>query len=366
MHKVVQDKKMDVSKLEKKLDELLAEDSEYVQNKQRNAKNLINRIMSISDDPESRERIYKKFQLYLNPQDLPELVLRQISSKGWSFSHSTSFRSLIALDTFRRKEKNIYSAWPLNNKEKSLKFISKFDISVPTVYQDAVKLDALKIKNFPSIVKPLFASSSHGVYIALNPTTFREVKTAKEFTSFDKVKGNLRQALRTKNVARDLWKVEELVADIKGERIRPARDLKFYCFYGKVGMVLEIDREFGAKFRIRERDGSVGTGGEFKESDDFPLTDITEGDIAIAEKLSSEIPVPFLSIDFLKTEDRLVFCEFTPRPGYAFKYKPEYDAHLGLQYLNAEARLHNDLVNGKKFALYLDYCKEINALQNLK
>ena len=219
---------MDAAKLEERLNAFLASDREYILQKQENAKKLINEIMAITDVPETIERIYKKYQLYIHPQDMPELVLRKISAKGWDFNHSSSFRSLIATDSFRRKTTSTYTAWPLNNKEKSLKFVNKFSVETPTVFQQKMTLNNLNVEQYPSIIKPLYASTSHGVFIALSPTKFREVKSAKEVASISDVKASLLKSLQSKTVAKDEWKVEELIADVKGEQVRPARDLKFY------------------------------------------------------------------------------------------------------------------------------------------
>ncbi len=48
--------------------------------------------------------------------------------------------------------------------------------------------------------------------------------------------------LETGAVDRDEWMIEELIYENRREKV-PARDVKFYCFYGKVGIILEIVRE---------------------------------------------------------------------------------------------------------------------------
>src|SRR5699024_12457653 len=76
---------------------------------------------------------------------------------------------------------------------------------------------------------------------------------------------------------------------------------------------------------------------------------------------SSEIPVPFLRIDFLRGEDGLIFGEFTPKPGNYDEFDERTDQLLGDYFLDAEARLVDDLLNGKQFGAY----KELSNLTNL-
>lgn len=349
----------DNKKLEAKIDELLAQKVSDLADRRQLAKSLFKEIEQLTDDLDSRRRIYTKFQHLFYPEELPELTLRQILTKGWNFNSMASFRSLVTLDTFRRKAGRCYSAWPLNDKSNAVKFTDMLKVERPKVYTDAISLDSLKVTDYPSIIKPLHASTSQGVIIALSPEVFKVVRNGVFYSSFSEVKDHLAALLKSKKVHKDIWQVEELIAETANGKVRPAVDLKFYCFYGKVGQVLEVEREKGAKFRTRYPDGSLAKGAAFEESDDFPLTEITPDNVALAERISSEIPVPFLSIDFLKADNRLVFCEFTPRPGVYGKYKDDFDAYLGHLFLNAEARLQKDLVDGKNFSIYKSYLESL-------
>jgi hypothetical protein len=57
------------------------------------------------------------------------------------------------------------------------------------------------------------------------------------------------------------------------------------------------------------------------------------------------MPHPFMRIDTLLGEDDLVFGEFTPRPGQFHRF-------------NAEWRLREDLLEGKRFDAYTAVTKE--------
>lgn len=69
----------------------------------------------------------------------------------------------------------------------------------------------------------------------------------------------------------------------------------------------------------------------------------------LAKRISLAIPAPFIRIDFLKSFDGLVFGEFTGHPGSYEQFNRKTDRLLGEFFVSAEARIVNDLLNGKTF-----------------
>ncbi|AXR07839.1 ATP-grasp fold amidoligase family protein [Salinimonas sediminis] len=349
------------NELEQRLDSLMEAEVRRKNEKRQVIRELFAQIKDIKDDLEARKTLFTKLQVLTDAGDMPENTLRGILSKGWNLNHLPSFRALVTLDTCRRKIATNYSAWPLNDKGKAVQFIDMLDVPRPKVYEKATTLSQINITSYPCIIKPLHGATSSGVVIAFAADRYRIVRNGTMLSHYAEVEKHLLKMLKVKSVSKDLWQIEEFIADIDRDAVRAARDLKFYCFYGKVGHVLEVEREKGGKFRTRYPDGTFAKGSEFEGDAEFPVTNFTPEDIKLAERISKEIPVPFLSIDFLKTDDRMVFCEFTPRPGVYGQYKPEFDAYLGHLYLGAEARLQKDFIRGKKFANYQAY---LNAIKN--
>src|SRR5699024_6527899 len=133
------------------------------------------------------------------------------------------------------------------------------------------------------------------------------------------------------------------------KNLKPARDLKFYCFYGEVALVLEIQRFPSVRYCWWDSSGnSINTGKFHKKF--FEGDGVTQEDVNFVEEMSKEIPTPFIRIDFLKSKNGLVFGEFTPRPGQYEQFNKNIDQFLGDCYLKAEGRLINDLYNGKQFS----------------
>jgi hypothetical protein len=88
---------------------------------------------------------------------------------------------------------------------------------------------------------------------------------------------------------------------------------------------------------------------------------IQDSEIALAERISREIPAPFMRIDFLRSPDGLVFGEFTRRPGSYGKFSVKFDRWLGDMFLSAEARLFDDALAGQKFPLFESVTSRRNA-----
>src|SRR5699024_340527 len=131
----------------------------------------------------------------------------------------------------------------------------------------------------------------------------------------------------------------------------PARDIKFYCFYGKVGLILEITR-----FPERNHCWWTVTGervrtGKYDE-DLFKGEGVSWEEIDLARNISLKIPAPFIRIDFLRSEKGLIFGEFAPKPGNYDEFDELTDKWMGDYFLEAQGRLMNDLLKGKVFQEY--------------
>jgi len=109
-------------------------------------------------------------------------------------------------------------------------------------------------------------------------------------------------------VTEDKWIVQELIYE-DAERTQPARDLKFYCFYGEVALILEICRFPEKQFCWwNAKLEQIKTG--LYEDKRFTGAGVTPEQIKLAASMSAKIPTPFIRIDFLKGGQELVFCEF--------------------------------------------------------
>lgn len=102
------------------------------------------------------------------------------------------------------------------------------------------------------------------------------------------------------------------------------------------------------------------------EKQQFSGEGITREQINFVESLSDKIPSAFIRIDFLKSWQGLVFCEFAPTfPGGYHEFKDSIDQWLGTCFLDAEGRLMKDLLRGKQFEEFSEIYEQLKGEVNL-
>ncbi len=194
---------------------------------------------------------------------------------------------------------------------------------------------------FPILVKPLGGAGSLGVFVVHSADAILDLQKREWIGGFDTLRARISDARREE------WLVEQYLAKADDPHC-PAPDLKFFCFYGRIGLVLEVERYPVLRYAWWAPDGSSPRTGHFEE-ELFPGRGATGEQLQFVETFSSKLPFPFIRIDFLNAEDGLYFGEFTPRPGNFEGFNAEWDRRLGDLYLDAELRLTRDMLFGKDF-----------------
>ena len=182
-----------------------------------------------------------------------------------------------------------------------------------------------------------------------------KLKNKHFFTNYEELKQGMQIALDLNEVGKDEWIVEELITKNDKGCIVP-HDLKFYCFYGKVALIMEVCRYPKQMFCFWTNNGDIVFTGKYANKF-FTGKGFTQDQLELATSISLEIPAPFVRIDFLVAKDGLFFGEFTPRPGGYEMFNNKFDKMLGDFFIEAEERLICDLFNGKKFLAYQAYLK---------
>lgn len=200
------------------------------------------------------------------------------------------------------------------------------------------------------VIKPTRSNGSRGVHLVSTPENIIRVRDSFRLASFSELEKSARLYLRASSKP-DTWIAEELLV---GEDGKPASDLKFYAFYGKVALVLEVIRnEHGTFYKWwDDKFRPVDTG---KHAASFPGLGFTEDYLRLAESASLHIPIPFLRVDFYRSVQGPIFGEFTPRPGRFHTFNPATDRRLGRCFVEARARLMADLYNGKDFRIFRNF-----------
>lgn len=280
----------------------------------------------------------------LPPDHQPERLVKRCYPTDASFSLSRSLveRGILA-SNYRLLFDDVLPEWEINTKTAGNQFVKNLGYDVPLVIAKGVALQQVKFEP-RSVVKPSAGGNSQGVFsidengaifdVGANEIVDRE-------TAFSRANAHNAKA----GINGVKWNVEERISGPSG--LNPV-DLKFYAFYGKIGVVTEVQRQPFKAFNNYLRDGAKVSTGKY-DGMTFDGTPPTEEEYAVAEAISRALPVPYLRIDFMRADDgRLLFCEFTPRPGNFDKHNRMIDQLCGRMYVDAECRILRDLLRSRE------------------
>lgn len=305
--------------------------------------------------------LYEKILSGLTIEEIPEFMIRAgLDEEAIPLQQAASFRGSLNMRMRKKQLQTNLPEWPLDDKRKAYNFVESLDIPTPNVEAPFYTVDTLPVQE-GIVIKPADGAGARGVYLVHTVEDIFDVKKSSTLSGWSELVENMYKDLQTGAVTTDAWLVEQLIYENKATKI-PARDIKFYCFYGKVGMVLEIKRDPEVRQCWWTPTGERTDTGKYEESL-FHGLGVSAEEIAMVEKMSSEIPAPFLRIDFLRGEDGLIFGEFTPKPGNYDEFNERTDQQLGDYFLDAEARLVDDLLQGKQFQAYKQFVQDMGMIE---
>jgi hypothetical protein len=268
--------------------------------------------------------------------------------RGHSLLGAASFRRMLFQQTLRDRLGGRSIAYAINEKGVAAELADALGIARPRqsspMPAERLLAHCRERRGEGCVVKPARGAGSAGVFVVRADADVIEVEKAKPLGGLAGMARRLEELLASGRVGQDSWRVEDIVGDGSG----PAGDLKFYSFYGKVSLVLEIERVPRTRHCWWGADGVPVSTGKYEDSA-FQGAGFTPEQRRLVEGISARLPVPFMRIDFLRGRDGLMFGEFTPRPGQFHLFAPATDRRLGTDFLRAEGRLVHDLLAGKRF-----------------
>ena len=201
------------------------------------------------------------------------------------------------------------------------------------------------------VIKPAYSGSGErSIYIIHREEKIEDRRRNVYLSSWQELKDSLKKDRETGVIKSDYYIVEEIVYE-DPENEQTGRDLKFYCFYGKVPLILEIIRFPEFRYCWWTADGCDFDTGKYSDQL-FKGEGVDKKDIEQASHISSEIPAPFIRLDFLKSPGGAKFCESHATPGGFVMFNKKTHRWLGDHYLEADRRLAVDLLRGKPFQAY--------------
>ena len=311
------------------------------------------RKIRLADDDSGKFEALRQLYACLSPRDVPESLMMDYRMHGGGCSLAASVNHLIRLKNALSKVGIKNLARGDNPKDKDRFFAKNLNVPVPEIYGDNYQIESIPI--IPeTIVKPYSGCAANGVFYVNCNLQICSVNSGKYYTSvYEGV--NSEVIAKSKRVSFDRWVVEQAILNDAG---RIAHNLKVFSFYGKVGLFLET------AFPGGDGEGKIKKSAYDESGNDVELrfngtglsgTGIPKQAYDYSNLISLASPVPFLRIDFLWGSDDLYLGEITPHPGSIYKdgvMTPELDLVLGKLFIEAEARLFKDLLQGKSFDHY--------------
>lgn len=301
-------------------------------------------------DTKDRSAALRRLYSKLSWRDVRATVANEVERKriGVSFRSSISHMRLVKHE-LRKKG---YALSPGGNPKMQDRDFAQA-LGVPTPKTLSLNQTASEVSvEANTVIKPITGAASKGVFIVDSKCKVRSVYTGKAYESF--LEGVNKEYAGTHLATEPVWLTETLI----GNPDAPARDIKVFCFYGQPGLIEEIHRnssprgknEYCFYYPSGEK-VHVDSNRARYDGSGFPASALE-----YASRISEESPVPFLRVDFLESEGTLALGEITPQPGgtYAGQIHDHIDRELGELFLEAEARLIIDLLNGKKFDTYFE------------
>lgn len=300
-----------------------------------------------NENPVLKSYVYNKVLPALSIEDVPEFIIR--NEEEISLQPLASFRANLSGRLRTKQLGEPLPEWVLDNKMAAYEFVDQLGVRRPWVSKMIYSYEDL-LKDHSVVIKPVDGAGSRGVYLVFEENHIQDVRRGEVLNSWDELTSKMKMDLNSGWVSKDEWMIEELIVTNSHSKSSP-RDLKFYCFYGEVALVLEIERYPELKYCWWTPDGNPIHTGKY-EDDLFIGAGFKAEDIERVRKISLEIPSPFMRIDFLKSGTEMIFGEFTPKPGNYDEFDSNTDTRLGDCFLRAESRLLNDLIKGKQFHYY--------------
>lgn len=296
---------------------------------------------------EQKNLVYTKILAALKTEDIPEFMVRAgLVEDGIPLQQVASFRANLSM---RVRQKQLVESLPeymLEDKVDAYKFVDELGIRKPEISDEEYRVIDIP-RQERVVIKPSDGAGSRGVYLVYNVNEIIDVKRSKQLDGWGDLLASMEADLASGWVEEDRWLMEELIFENQDKKT-PASDIKFYSFYGKIGLILEITRYPERSHCWWTADGERIRTGKY-EDELFVGNGVTSEEIEMASAISAKIPAPFIRIDFLRSDEGLVFGEFTSKPGNYDEFNEDIDQQLGDYYIEAQEQLVQDLLAGKKF-----------------
>lgn len=257
-----------------------------------------------------------------------------------------SFHSLLFWESRKAFAHRKNSAWLLDDKLNTYAFAERLGLPTPALELTSCGYEELPLEK-NTVVKPLTGVMSQGVFL-ITEEKIIDLVNNRIISSIDELRRSMKSLVLTGAIQKNEWIRERLILDDKNHG-QPARDIKFYTFYGQPLLALETVRIPEVKRCWYDNYSNLIDTGKYS-NELFLGQGIPPEFYEIAKKVGQEIPAPFVRVDLLASPTGAFVNEVTPKPGGAHLFAQSIDNTLGNYLVSADARLRTDLISGKEFS----------------
>jgi len=363
---MLDDRKLNSHKLMKRINEtnldgrIIDYIEQAVKNKKQHDTNYRNALsyaarVYMNEKDDYKNMVYSKALEGLKIEEIPEFMMRAgLSESPIQLRQAASFRGSLNMRIRQKQLVDSLPEWVLDDKKTAYQFMEQLGVRIPEISTKTYRLEELPKKG-GIVIKPVNGAGGRGVYLVYSNNDIIDIKRGRKMTGWEELTASMKQDVLMGWVHHNEWFTEELILEDKQKKT-PASDIKFYCFYGKVGIILEITRFPELRYCWWTVTGERVRTGKY-DDDLFKGQGVNQSEIELASEISLKIPAPFIRIDFLRSEHGLVFGEFTPKPGNYDDFNEKTDKWLGDYFLEAQGQLGNDLLNGKDFSAFKQHAQ---------
>lgn len=297
----------------------------------------------------------------INKQYFYEYIRDINYKRSWINKNLTTLRSRVLAQLYKKDFAKI--------------FAEEFGFKVAETYLDGVSLEEAitwisKTNNKSFFLKPLGGRGNRGCYPLQKKNNKLNILGESGDFSFNELYNVAKNVLK-KNNYKNQWLIEELViSDNTPGKV--GEDIKFYMFYGKIGLILQRGMNFSLLKEERvfkwydANQKSIDVGKYVDILDETLNLDLSQKIISDVEMLSKKIPYPFFRIDYLiGNGGKLYLNEFTPGPGDPEGFNEVTSKELALLFYNAQKELENDIESDIFSSYDLSYYNILNKNSNL-
>ena len=245
----------------------------------------------------------------------------------------------------------------VTRKLKSYSFAQSHGVAIPQIFGVWDRPEDISWDNLPDevVLKSHTGSNGRGVFPLRRLGGQWTMVTGTETITPAEIVDRLHALKREGRVGGPFF-AEELLSGVDANTL-PV-DVKVSTFYGEVGHILlrraaSHGDSRSTAFRVIFPDGT-DPGHILRRHPYDPTIPIPENLdelVKVAARLSLGIPSAYLRVDLYDLDGRIVFGEFTPRPGGHQDFGPAHDARLGHLWERAHARVLNDVIDGADYIL---------------